>query len=52
MVQLAPHNMIRAMTTGVASSRRRVMALAGVSRADGPKVVARVADARAPALRG
>ena len=37
--QLAPHSMIRAMTTGVASRRSTVMPLAGVSRADGPKVV-------------
>ena len=39
--QLAPHSMIMTMTTGVARSRTTVMALAGVSRADGPKVVPR-----------
>src|ERR1035441_2869347 len=40
VVQLAPHSTIRAMTTGVANSRSTVIALAGVSIAEGPNVVA------------
>ena len=36
--QLAPHKMIRAMSSGVARSRRTVMPLAGVINADGPNV--------------
>ena len=43
--QLAPHSMIRAMTTGVASRRSTVIPLAGVSSADGPNVVERPIDA-------
>ena len=43
--QLAPHSMIRAMTTGVANRRSTVIPLAGVSRAEGPKVLARATDA-------
>ena len=43
--QLAPHSMIMTMSTGVASRRSTVMPLAGVSSAEGPKVVARTAGA-------
>jgi hypothetical protein len=38
VTQLAPHNMIKATSKGVAKRRRTVMPLAGVSRAEGPNV--------------
>jgi hypothetical protein len=38
VTQLAPHNMIKATSNGVARRRRTVMPLAGVSKAEGPKV--------------
>ena len=53
--QLAPHSMMRAMSTGVANSRITVIPLAGVRRADGPNVVVRATGApacMAPSLIG
>ena len=39
--QLAPHSMMSTMRTGVARRRSTVIPLAGVSTAEGPKVVVR-----------
>src|SRR5665647_1170039 len=41
LTQLAPLIMMRAISSGVASKRNAVMPLAGVNRAEGPKVEAR-----------